>query len=105
MAQLIFRIFYVKYSLIIDFVLVWFGIFVHQFLDFSTKIDFEKRKYDTVFFLTCLVLVSRIIINVSVMRDKKMLENESKRLDNAKKRLENERVALENEKLRKELNS
>lgn len=104
MAQLVLRLFYLKYALFIDFGICAIGISIHQFLDINASIDYEKRKYDTIFFLTCLVLVTRIIANVGVLRDKRILENESKKLDNEKKKLENEAISLENEKIRRELN-
>lgn len=105
MAQLVLRYFLAKYSIVFDFALCFIGVSIHQLLDISTAIDYEKRKYDTVFFLTCLVLVSRIIVNVGVLRDKKMIENDLKKEELQKLKIENERNRLENEKLRKELNS
>jgi len=105
MAQLVLRLFYFKYAIAIDFLLCAIGVFIHQFLDLSTVIDYEKRKYDTVFFLTCLVLVSRIIANIGVLRDKKIIENDFKKEELRKLKLENEKSELENKKLKKELNS
>ena len=100
MAQLVFRILYFKYALVIDFALCAIGVAIHQFLDLSTVIDYEKRKYDTVFFLTCLVLVSRIIANIGVIRDKKIIENDFKREELRKLKLENDKQEFENERLR-----
>lgn len=100
MAQLVFRILYFKYALVIDFALCAIGFTIHQFLDISTVIDYEKRKYDTIFILTCLVLVSRIVSNIGVIRDKKIIENDLKREELRKLKLENDKKEIENEKLR-----
>jgi len=101
MAQLVIRFFYLKYSIVVDFLLVYFGVWIHQFLDFNTVIDYEKRKYDTIFILTCLVLVSRIIINITVIRDKKIIENDLKKEELRKLKLDNDRKEIENEKLKR----
>jgi len=99
MAQIVFRYLLIKYSIIIDFIFVYFGMLVHQFLDINSTIDYDKKKYGAVFVLTCLVLVSRIILNVSIFFDKR----KEKALENERIELENEKLRIENERQKKDL--
>lgn len=106
MIQLFFRVVLVKYNFIVDYSIFLGGIFLQWFYDPPKPlpiINEEKRNMDTIFYLTFIVLVSRIFINITILRDRKLLENESMRLDNKRKMLENEEIELKNELLKKQL--
>ena len=99
MAQIAFRFLFLKCSMAIDFLIAYIAVLVHQFLDLQA-INYDSKKYDAVFLLTCLLLASRIFLNLSVVRKRKRIENEQKEQELLKIKLENERKKIENDLLK-----
>jgi len=96
MAQLAFRLLLERSNFLIDFLICWVGVFIHSFLEYGTLIDFNTKKYDLIFFLTVILISTRIIITVTTFRKKKI--EEVRRI-----KLENDKIELENERQKKDL--
>lgn len=105
MAQIAFKILLERSNFFLDFILCYISVFVHSFLQNTQieSINFEVRKYDTIFYLTGMLLFARIIITITVQRDKQIIENNIKREELRKLKLENDKQELENKTTRSQL--